>query len=93
VAETNEQGNREYVAETGRILRKIMAHGGRRMAPGRTIEDLVWAIEAIEVGYLIRRRTDPEVTARKARGLTVVQAAIIGIVEQFTVEAPNGTRP
>ncbi len=93
VAETNEQGNREYVAETGRILRKIISHGGRRMAPGRTVEDLVWAIEAIEVGYLIRRRTNPEVTARTARGRTVVQDAILGLVEQFTVEAPAGRHP
>jgi hypothetical protein len=59
------------------------------MVPGRTIEDLVWAIEAIEVGYLIRRRTNPEVTARTARGRTVVQDAIIGLVEQFTEALPE----
>lgn len=87
IASTNEEGNRNYVAETGRILRRIIRHGGRRMAPGRTIEDLVWAIEAIEVGYLIRRRTNPEVTARTARGRTVVQEAILALVEQFTVDA------
>ena len=87
VAESNEEGNRAYVAETSRILRRIIRHGARRMAPGRTIEDLVWAIEAIEVGYLIRRRTNPEVTTRKVRGRTVVQEAIIALVEQFTVEA------
>jgi hypothetical protein len=92
VAESNEEGNRSYVAETGRILRRIIRHGGRRMAPGRTIEDLVWAIEAIEVGYLIRRRTNPEVTARTARGRTVVQEAIIALVEQFTVDASTGNR-
>jgi AcrR family transcriptional regulator len=91
IASTNEEGNRNYVAETGRILRRIIRHGGRRMAPGRTIEDLVWAIEAIEVGYLIRRRTNPEVTARTARGHTVVQEAIIALVEQFTVDASTGT--
>lgn len=90
IASTNEEGNRNYVAETGRILRRIIRHGGRRMAPGRTIEDLVWAIEAIEVGYLIRRRTNPEVTARIARGRTVVQEAIIALVEQFTVDASTG---
>ena len=90
IASTNEEGNRNYVAETGRILRRIIRHGGRRMAPGRTIEDLVWAIEAIEVGYLIRRRTNPEVTARTARGRTVVQEAIIALVEQFTVDASTG---
>ena len=87
VAETNEEGNRNYVAETARILRRILRHGGRRVAPGRTIEDLVWAIEAIEVGYLIRQRTNPEVTARTSHGRTVVQDAIIGLVERFTVES------
>lgn len=92
VAESNEEGNRAYVAETGRILRRIIRHGGRRMAPGRTIEDLVWAIEAIEVGYLIRRRTNPEVTTRTVRGRTVVQDAIVALVEQFTVEASTGNR-
>ncbi len=93
IASTNEEGNRNYVAETGRILRRIIRHGGRRMAPGRTIEDLVWAIEAIEVGYLIRRRTNPEVTARTARGRTVVQEAIIALVEQFTVGASTVPGP
>lgn len=88
VSETNEQGNRQYVTETGEILRRIIRHGGRRMAPGRTFEDLVWAIEAIEVGYLIRRRTNPEVTARSARGRTVVQESIVALVEHFTVEVP-----
>jgi hypothetical protein len=92
VAETNERGNREYVTETGRILRKIISRGGRRMAPGRTVEDLVWAIEAIEVGYLIRRRTNPEVTARTARGRTAVQEAILALVEQFTVDATERPR-
>ena len=84
---TNEQGNANYVAETGGILRRIIRHGGRRLAPGRTIADLVWAIEAIEVGYLIRQRTNPEVTSRRAGVRTVVQHAIVALVEQFTVEA------
>jgi AcrR family transcriptional regulator len=84
---TNEQGNAQYVAETGEILRRIIRHGGRRLAPGRTIADLVWAIEAIEVGYLIRQRTNPEITSRRAGGRTAVQTAIIGLVEGFTVDA------
>jgi hypothetical protein len=92
VAESNEEGNREYVVETGGILRRIIRHGGRRMAPGRTIEDLVWAIEAIEVGYLIRRRTNPEVTARSAGDRTVVQTSIVGLVEAFTEPATATSR-
>lgn len=91
IAAINEDGNHQYVMETGRILRAIFRHGGRRLAPGHTIDELVWAIEAIEVGYLIRRRTNPEVTSRKVRGRTAVQRAIVALVEQFTVDAAAPT--
>ena len=87
IASTNEEGNARYVAFTGEILKRIIRHGGRRMAPGRSIADLVWAIEAIEVGYLIRRRTNPDIANRRSRGRTVVQHAIVALVEQFTVDA------
>lgn len=92
LARLNEASNEQYVAETGDVLRRILRHGNRRLAPGRTIADLVWAIEAIESGYLLRRRSYPEVTARRAGGRTVVQSAIVGIIEQFTVEAPDRSR-
>lgn len=81
-----EASNARYVEETGDILRRILRHGGRRMAPGRTIADLVWAIEAIESGYLLRRRSSPAVTERRVAGRTVVQAAILAVVEHFTVD-------
>ena len=78
-------GNDRYLAETSAILERILEHGGRRMADGLTLPDLVWAIEAIESGYMLRRRADPEVTKRSLAGITVVQAAVLGIVESFTV--------
>ena len=84
IAATNAEPNREYVHITSSLLERIFAHGGRRLVNGRTMEDLVWAIEAIEVGYLLRRRSHPEVTARTSHGRTVVQSAIVGLVEAFT---------
>lgn len=89
LAEINEGPNSEYVAATSAILQRILAHGKRRMVTGRTLQDLVWAIEALEVGYLVRRRSSPDITSRAFQGRTVVQAAMLALVEQFTEEAPQ----
>lgn len=83
----NRESNERYLAETGSILERILDHGNRRMAPGLTVDDLVWAIEAIESGYMLRRRAEVDVTDRKVNGHTVVQTAILAVVEDFTVEA------
>ena len=83
----NKEGNERYLAETGSILERILEHGNRRMAPGLTVDDLVWAIEAIESGYMLRRRAEVDVADRKVNGHTVVQTAILAVVEDFTVEA------
>jgi len=83
----NRESNERYLAETGAILQRILEHGGRRMAPGLTVDDLVWAVEAIESGYMLRRRAEVDVTDRKVNGHTVVQTAILAVVEDFTVEA------
>jgi len=83
----NKESNERYLSETGTILHRILDHGGRRMAPGLTIDDLVWAIEAIESGYMLRRRAEVDVTDRRVNGHTVVQGAILAVVENFTVDA------
>ena len=57
------------------------------MAPGLTVPDLVWAIEAVESGYMLRRRSNQDVTSRTTGGHTVVQAAVLALVEAFSVEA------
>ncbi len=62
-ATTNEQPNMEYTEITSALPTPILARGGRCIAQGRTMEDLVCAIEAIEDGYLLRRRSHPDVTA------------------------------
>lgn len=83
----NKEGNERYVAETGAILQRILDHGGRRMAPGLSLDDLVWAIEAIESGYMLRRRADVDIADRTIDGRTVVQSAILAVVRDFTVDA------
>lgn len=87
LATMSQEGNARYLAETGAILERILEHGRRRMAPGLAIEDLVWAIEAVESGYMLRRRSSVEVAERRHAGHTVVQGAILAVVEGFTVDA------
>lgn len=93
LAAMNVTSNERYVAETGEIVKRILRHGGRKMVPGRSVADLVWAIEALESGYLLRRRSFPDVTSRRVGGRTVVQAAILALVEEFTVETARATHP
>ena len=61
-------GNERYLAETGAILEQILQYAGRRIAPGLTVADLVWAIEAVESGYMLRRRSNQDVTSRTTGG-------------------------
>lgn len=89
VATMNQEGNDRYVAETGAILEQILEHGGRTVAPGLTMEDLVWAIEAIESGYMLRRRANYDVTTRTIGDRTVVQSAILALVEAFSVKSSS----
>lgn len=84
LVELDRHPNAHYVKDTAEILQRILRHGRRRLRRGRTMEDLVWAIEAVEVGYLLRRRTHPQVTERTVKGRTVVQEAILAVVERFT---------
>ena len=90
------RANERYVAATVELLSAIVEYSRRRLCPGRTIEDLVWAIEALEAGLLLRMRRAPEVPLRKdAQGFSVLAAAAVGVVEAFTepVEAQPGHPP
>jgi hypothetical protein len=58
VAAGEQRANKRYVKETGELLAAIIRYAGRRLRAGRSVEDLVWAIEALEVGYLLRMRID-----------------------------------
>ena len=87
------RANERYVAATIELLSAIVEYSGRRLRHGRSIEDLVWAIEALEAGLLLRMRRAPEIPLRKdAQGFSVLAAAAVGVVEAFTepVEAQPG---
>ena len=89
VAAAERLANERYVAETGELLAAIVRYAGRRLRPGRSIADLVWAIEALEVGYLLRRRLDHEIPLSEAAdGESALAAAAAGIVEAFTEDGP-----
>jgi hypothetical protein len=85
VAAAQSVANERYVAETGELLVAIVRYAGRRLRPGRSIDDLVWAMEALEAGYLLRMRVDAEIPLREAAdGESALAAAASGIVEAFT---------
>jgi hypothetical protein len=89
VAAGEQRANERYVAETGELLAAITRYAGRRLRAGRSIDDMVWAIEALEIGYLLRMRIDPEIPLRPdADGTSALAAAAAGIVEAFT--EPDG---
>lgn len=77
--------NEQYVASLGRVLSGLLTYAHRELKPGRTIEDLIWAIEALSVGYLLRSRTDPDVPERvDSEGWSARAAAFLGVVDAFT---------
>jgi hypothetical protein len=85
IAELNAEANARYVADTSVLLCHILRHAGRTMVKGRTLADLVWAIEALESGYLLRRRIMPDTPMRTdPAGRTMVASSIIALVEAFT---------
>ena len=85
IAAGEQRANERYVAETGELLAAIVRYAGRKLRTGRTIADLVWAIEALEVGYLLRMRIDPEIPLRAdTSGVSALAAAAAGIVEALT---------
>jgi hypothetical protein len=85
VAVGERHANERYLAETGELLGAIIRYSGRRLKPGRTMDDLIWAIEALEVGYLLRMRTHPEIPfATDNAGGSALADAAVGIVEAFT---------
>jgi hypothetical protein len=89
VAAADRAANERYVAETGELLAAIIRYAGRRLCPGRSLEDLVWAIEALEAGYLLRMRLNGDIPLREAAdGESAVSAAAAGIVEAFTEPDP-----
>jgi len=77
--------NRRYVSVLSNLLDNLIRYDGRRLLPDRTMTDLIWAIEALEVGYLLRWRTHPDLPEQKdSRGWTAFSTAFVGVVHAFT---------
>ncbi len=96
VAAAERLANERYVRETGELLGAIVRYAGRELKPGRTMEDLVWAIEALEAGYLLRKRIHPDIPLRPdADGVSALATAAVGVVESFTMpgrgKVPSGS--
>lgn len=82
------RANERYVAAMVELLSAIVEYSGRRLRAGRSIEDLVWAIEALEAGLLLRMRRAPEIPLRQDdQGVSVLATAAGGLFEAFTEPA------
>ena len=60
------------------------------MRAGLTVADIVWSIEALEVGYNLRERSHPELVRRSdTRGVPISGLAFVGIIEAMTEPIPG----
>lgn len=83
------KANAEYVRVLGGMLEEMIAYAGRRMRPGLTVADIVWSVEALEVGYNLRKRSHPELVLRTdAQGMPISVLAFVGMIETMTEQIP-----
>jgi hypothetical protein len=88
------EANSRYLDTLSGLLGNVLRYGGRRLRPDRSMEDLIWATEALEVGYLLRSRTDPDVPERTDdAGWTARASAFVGVVHAFTEVVPASEGP
>ena len=84
------KANAEYVRVLGGMLEEMIAYAGRRMRPGLTVADIVWSVEALEVGYNLRERSHPELVRRTdAHGMPISVLAFVGMIETMTEQIPS----
>lgn len=85
VRQAQEESNAAYLELMRRLLTNLLRYSKRRLRQGVAMDDLIWAIEALAVGYLLRGRSHPEIPERKAAdGWSARARANLGIVEAFT---------
>lgn len=85
VRRAQQGANRRYIEALSDLLGTILRYGGRKVRADHDMTDLIWAVEALEVGYLLRSRTDPDVPAKTdARGWSSHAVAWVGVVHSFT---------
>jgi len=97
IRRAEKRANAEYVRVLGGMLEEILAYDGRRMRAGLTVAEIVWSIEALEVGLNLRGRSHPELVARTdEHGTPLSVLATVGIIEAMTeaidTEAPPKSR-
>ncbi|MFF3942750.1 hypothetical protein ACFYZV_42045 [Streptomyces phaeofaciens] len=77
--------NERYVSATDHLLTILLRYAGRRLKSDRSMEDLIWSIEALSVGYLLRSRTHPDIPQRTDdKGWSVLASAHLALVEAFS---------
>ncbi|MGW2361913.1 hypothetical protein ACWCYC_34050, partial [Streptomyces phaeofaciens] len=82
--------NERYVSATDHLLTILLRYARRRLKSDRTMEDLIWAIEALSVGYLLRSRTHPDIPKRTDdKGWSVLASAYLGVVDAFSEPVPD----
>jgi hypothetical protein len=92
VRDAQATSNEKYIASVDHLLTALLRYAGRRLLPERTIEDLIWATEALAVGYLLRARTHPEIPERTDRnGWSARASAYLGVVYAFTEPTPTSS--
>lgn len=93
IRRAEKKANAEYLRVLGGMLEELLAYAGRRMRAGLTVADIVWSIEAIEVGFNLRERSHPEIVARADKqGVPLPGLASVGIIESMTEPIPAAGR-
>lgn len=89
VRDAQEEANSRYLLSADHLLTTLLRYAGRQLVADRTMEDLIWATEALAVGYLLRSRTHPEIPERQDdRGWTARASAYLGVLNAFTEPIP-----
>ena len=90
IRRAEKKANAEYLRVLGGMLEEVMAYVGRRMRAGLTVADIVWSIEALDVGLNLRSRSHPELVERAdAQGVRLAVLAAVGIIEVMTEPIPS----
>lgn len=84
------EANEKYVTSVDHLYTTLLRYAGRRLRPDRTMEDLIWAAEALIVGYLLRARSHPDVPERTdSNGWSARATAFLSIVYAFSEPIPS----
>ncbi|GCD96044.1 hypothetical protein [Embleya hyalina] len=82
--------NERYIEETDHLLSVLLRYARRRLRPDRTMEDLIWAVEALSVGYLLRSRSHPDIPDRTDdSGWSALASAYYGVIQAFSEPIPD----